>query len=106
MTVTEYHKLLRQGRCIITGRPNPTLHHCHGGSLRREYPHLKRGGAQKTSGWLVIPLDASMHFGQFGIDTTKGVLEWESVWGKQTIYLQQLCERYNIDVFELAKRRK
>lgn len=102
-SVTAHHRAVRQMPCAVTRRSTVTLHHCHGGSLRDEYPHLGRGGAQKTSDWLVIPLHADLHVGSHGIDYGVGVLTWEAKWGKQTDMLRWVSEQVGYDVFKLAE---
>lgn len=86
-------------RCIITGRPNPTLHHIHGGSVK----HLvhKAGGA-KTSDWLMLPLDAELHTGNLGIDTGMGVETWEGMFGAQLTLLDSVCRRLGYNVWQKA----
>ena len=62
--------------CLITGRPNPTLHHAKSGSMTQIIG--LHGLSLKVSDWLVIPLDALMHTGALGIDSGMGVLSWEN----------------------------
>lgn len=89
--------------CVVTCRSPVTLHHCHGGSLTEEYPHLARGKSQKTSDWLVIPIHADLHYGNHGIDSGVGVLTWEMKWGRQTDYLRRVIEETGVDVFMRAE---
>lgn len=87
----------------MTRRSPVTLHHCHGGSLREEYPHLARGKGQKVSDWLVIPIVADIHTGPMGIDGFMGVSAWEAMFGRQTDFLRQVSEAVGYDVFTLAE---
>lgn len=89
--------------CVVTRRSPVTLHHCHGGSLTEEYPHLSRGGGQKTSDWLVIPLSADLHVGNHGIDYGVGVKSWEAKWGRQTDMLRMVSEFVGYDVIKKAE---
>jgi len=98
--IAKHHLNCRLNGCIITERPNPTLHHVHGGSMT-EFG-VSRGGAQRTSDWLVIPLDADLHVGKNGIDYGVGVLSWERQWGTQLYWLTELCRALGYDVFALA----
>ena len=83
--------------CIITHRPNPTLHHCHGGSMT-QIIGLK-GGGLKTNDWLVIPLDAEYHTGDKGIDSAMGLRTWESRYGIQADLLDRLSCRLGYNVW-------
>lgn len=87
-------------RCLITGKPAPTLHHCRGGSM---VPIIGlKSLSQKTSDWLVIPLDEIMHTGALGIDSGMGVKTWEEKFGQQVLLLDQLCWVLGYNVWERA----
>lgn len=83
--------------CMLTGRPNPTLHHCHSGSVSAIGVH--RGVSQKPSPWLVIPLDERYHTGAYGIDSGYGVLSWERDFGTQVELLDALSVKLNINLW-------
>lgn len=100
MNVTTHHRNCRLLGCIVTERPEPTIHHVHGGSIV-EFG-VRRGGGQKTSDFLVMPLDADLHVGRNGIDYGIGVLTWERTWGTQLYWLTELCHKLGYDVFALA----
>lgn len=85
--------------CLLSGAPNPTLHHCHGGSLREIGIH--KGLGQKTSDYLVIPLASRFHTGEFGIDVIP-VWEWEHRFGTQVGHLDDLCRQIGYNVWALA----
>lgn len=86
--------------CIVTGRPNPTLHHVHGGSMAL---YLRKGGGLKTSDWLVIPLCLELHaMDPEGIDAALGVKAWEAKYGTQLFHLQRVCILTGTDVLALA----
>lgn len=91
-------------KCVMSGRPNPTLHHCHGGSM--VVRGVQRGGSQKTSDFLVIPLDAEYHTGNNGIDTAMSVNAWEDLFGDQADMLDEVSELLGYDVWELAEKEK
>lgn len=83
--------------CIITGLTDGvTIHHVHGGSMRGVIP---RGRGVKHD-WMVIPLHADYHTGQFGIDTGLGVLAWEKTYGTQLDFLLQVMRKTGVDPFK------
>jgi len=94
-----WKKLSWELGCVITRQSPTTIHHCRG---------IFTGMGQKTSDWLVIPLLAQFHTGDFGIDNGmgiyKGVNEWEKKFGKQAIFLDVICNRLDIDVWEMARK--
>lgn len=90
-----------QLRCVVSNRPNPTIHHCHSGSMK-ELGGMLRGGGQKVSDFLVIPLHADFHTGSRGIDTGLGVKAWEECFGRQLDHLATVCRLVGYDVFQLA----
>lgn len=83
--------------CMLSGRPNPTLHHCHSGSVSDIGIH--RGVSQKPSDWLVIPLDERYHIGAYGIDSGYGVLTWERDFATQVELLDALSVKLNINLW-------
>lgn len=100
-SVKEHHDNVRALGCIITGTPNPTIHHCHGGSLKWRGFHV--GMAQKQNEALVIPLAASLHVGDQGIDYGAGVESWEMLYGTQAGFIDKVSERVGYDLWELAR---
>lgn len=104
ISTKEHMAAVRRMRCAVTRRSPVTLHHCHGGSLTEEFPHLCRGGSQKTSDYLVIPLTVDLHVGHTGIDGSLGVRAWEEMWGRQTDHLRAVSAALGYDVFELAEK--
>ena len=87
--------------CILSNRPDPTIHHCHGGSMREV--GVMKGKGQKTSDWLVIPLDALFHVGQYGIDLGHiTVPEWEARFGRQVDLLDKVADLLGVDVWAKA----
>jgi len=72
-----------------------------------EVPGLRSPGmAQRSSDWLVIPLDYALHVGSLGIDSGMGrfrsVEEWEVRWGRQVDLLDKVCRALGVDVWERA----
>jgi len=86
--------------CLISRAPNPTLHHCHSGSMT-EIMGLA-GWALKSSDWLVIPLAAHFHYGDQGVDGCLGVISWEERYETQVNLLDELCRIMNINVWHNA----
>lgn len=104
--ILRYHAQLRAMGCIVTGRTDRvTIHHCHSGSIaERGY---NRGGGQKSSDWLCIPLDLYLHsMGPEAIDGSCGVLTWESRYGRQADFIDRLCVRFGLDLWSLARPTK
>jgi hypothetical protein len=88
--------------CCVTHEPNPTIHHCHGGSLRDIGLH--KGFGEKTNDWLVIPLTARLHSGgPQGIDAGQiTVREWEELFGEQVYFLEWVSRQLGVNVFQRA----
>jgi hypothetical protein len=85
--------------CIITGRPEPTLHHCKSGSM---VPLIGlKSQNQKTSDWLVLPLAFEYHVGDKGIDVI-GVQTWEGRYGTQVDLLDRLSYLLGYNVWAKA----
>jgi len=90
--------------CAVSGLIPVTLHHCHGGSMAEA--GINRGVSQKPSDWLIIPLAARYHTGEFGIDSGHpvwGDVEmWEEQFGSQMDLLTDVCVNVGINVFRRA----
>lgn len=95
----QYHRRLREMGCIITGLPNPEIHHCRAGSMQAVVGMT--GGALKADDWLVIPLCKRLHNGDDGIHTI-GVETWESAYDYQVELIDRLCLKTGIQVWSLA----
>lgn len=67
------------------------------------------GMGERQNPFLIIPLHARFHVGDFGIDYGTGVLTWEKLFGRQDALLDKvsglLRDRYNypMDVWRLAE---
>jgi hypothetical protein len=98
--IKEHWNRVAELGCVVSHSPNPTIHHCHGGSLADA--GINRGGGQKMSDWLVIPLNARYHTGDLGIDSGMGVRSWEIRFGEQIDYLVQVSLKLGYNVFRKA----
>ncbi len=61
-----------------------------------------RGKSQKVSDWLVIPLDAELHTGGFGIDAGQPWLtveDWERLFKPQAELLDEVSRRIGYNVW-------
>lgn len=102
VTIKEHRRNVGQLRCVVSGRPDPTLHHCKGGSLADAGYHS--GMAQRgVSEALIIPLDARYHTGPDGIDYGVGVRSWEERFGAQMDHLEDVGEQLGYDLFQLHR---
>jgi hypothetical protein len=93
--------------CVVTQNPFCTIHHVHGGSIRRVFGKVAMPGtAQKQSHWLTIPLSFQLHTGHQGIDGSMGVDQWEATYGEQIAFLREIRTRvlrdYRYDIYEKA----
>lgn len=101
-TIKQHHDNVRSLRCVVTGNPYITLHHCHGGSMKDAGYHS--GGKQRGVGEaLVIPLKADFHVGDEGVDYGVGVQTWELWYGTQIDHLRDVSEQLGYDLFELHR---
>ena len=101
-----WHNEVAELGCIVTGRPNPTLHHIHSGSVARA--GYVRGTSQRgVSDWLVIPLAAELHCaGQDAIDGSIGVSTWEAKHGAQLTHMDEVCRRTGNNAWDKAGFRR
>ncbi len=100
-----WHRLSFDIGCVISGETPATIHHAHGGSM--VFRGIHTGMGQKTSDWLVIPLAARFHVGDFGIDNGmgkfKGVKAWEKNFGNQADFLDIICQQIGVDLWRKAE---
>ena len=101
--IKEHHARVRALGCIVHGCPEPTIHHCHSGSLADA--GWTRGVAQRgVSEALVIPICLEIHSaGRYAIDGGYGVRSWERRFGKQMDYLLEVGEALGYNLFDLAR---
>lgn len=93
-------------RCVISGRPNPTLHHAQGPSIRCRLQEMgldstKSQSMRGNGEALLIPLDALYHTGQLGIDMGMGRETWENRFGSQAEFVDRVSKLVGYDLFEL-----
>lgn len=106
--VSIHEKTLRKLRCVVSNRPEVTLHHCHGGSMLTLAPEFPNpGGGQRNNPFFQIPLNHEFHTGGYGIDTGmgwyKGVKEWEEAFGTQLGFLVVVNGLVSYDLWEEAR---
>lgn len=96
----QHHEFVRSMPCVVTGRSDVTLHHCHSGSLSEA--GITRGVGQRPSDWLVIPITLDLHIGNGGIDGSMGVKTWEKTHGTQMEHLVEVFQQLGINGFKKA----
>ncbi len=103
ITIRQHWDNVGQLKCVVSGSNYITLHHCHGGSIIETWGSLAMPGTgQKQSDWLVIPLAAPFHTGQWGIDTAMSVLDWEREFGTQVQHLKTVAGQLDYCIFTHA----
>lgn len=102
-SVTEHEKRLRRLACCVSGQKPVTLHHCRGGSMATN-PFGTPGASQKQNDALQIPLHATWHVGQYGVDArvNGGVQSWENQWGQQVEHLSSTSRLLRYSPWTLA----
>lgn len=104
VSVAQHERFLRQMHCVVSDSYPVTLHHCHGGSMLSLGPRFPNPGwAQRNNPFFQIPLHASYHIGQFGIDAGMGVETWERTFGRQLDFLAMVNADLPYDIFEQAE---
>ena len=90
--------------CVVCGTTQDvTIHHCHGGSIIDFFGYEQNPGmAQRQNHFLVIPLAAKYHVGDYGIDSGMGVKSWEALYGTQVMWLVHVNSKLDYDIFDLA----
>jgi hypothetical protein len=101
VAVTRHEKNLRELRCVVSRKPDVTLHHVHGGSMKQHRWHVGMG--QKQNPFLQIPLNAHYHTGNMGIDTGVGVITWERTFGTQMEHLAWVNDQLDYDIWDQAR---
>ncbi|KKN76151.1 hypothetical protein LCGC14_0373460 [marine sediment metagenome] len=101
-TIKEHQANVRALRCVVTANPYPTIHHCHGGSMK--LAGYNTGMAQRGVGEaLIIPLKADYHIGDEGIDFSIGVTTWELWFGTQMEHLEDINQQLPYNIWDLHK---
>lgn len=93
--------------CFVSGATRyVTIHHCSGGSMNDTFGALAPGAGERANHWLVIPLAAEYHTGDWGIDNgmgfCKGTRDWEKTFGTQVEHLDRVCLALGLNVYKLA----
>lgn len=107
-TVAQHHANVRRLRCVVTDRPNVSLHHAQGGSVGRRLAEMGLDGQkslnQKVSEALVLPLAAELHyFGPDAIDGQIGRTSWEDKYGAQADHLDDVGRLLRYSLWELHR---
>jgi len=100
IAVSAHERRLRSMRCVLTGLPYVTLHHCRGGSVAQLGWGV--GVGQKQNPFLQIPLNGEYHVGSNGIDYGYGVESWEQAFGTQVQLLERVNAELPYDIWEQA----
>lgn len=95
------------GCCVSRTEFEVTIHHCRGGSIIDQFGKAQSPGeGQKQNHFLVIPLSAKYHVGDYGIDTGMGLFKsvkaWEACLGSQAHWLAWVNAQLDYDIFDLA----
>ena len=99
-TIKQHQANVRALPCVVTANPYPTIHHCHGGSMK--LAGYLTGMAQRGCGEaLILPLKATHHIGDEGIDFNIGVTTWECWYGDQRDHLADVNEQLPYDIWML-----
>jgi hypothetical protein len=100
----QHHDNVRAlGCCLSHTDQGVTIHHCHGRSIIEWFGgHQNPGMGQRQNDYLVIPLAAEYHVGNFGIDYGTGVRVWELCFGPQVYWLTWVNAKLEYDLFDLA----
>ena len=90
--------------CIVCGGP-AEIAHAHNGSIRERMQEAKAKGKKLPRyDWLVLPLCCGHHrIGPLALDLD--VRAWERRFGTQASYIDLLCGKTGINLWELAKSR-
>lgn len=92
--------------CVISGRPNPTIHHAQGPSINERLRALgfdSKGMSMRGNGEaLLIPLDAEYHTQPgLGIDMGIGRATWEARFGAQADLIDEVSSLVGYDLWAL-----
>ncbi len=95
-------RLIADG-CIITGGP-AEIAHAHGGSIVERMQEPKAKGVKLPRyDWLVLPLCPELHrLGKLALDND--VKAWEEFYGSQAYHIDQLAARYDLPLWDLARK--
>lgn len=89
---------------VCDAKPPSTVHHCHGPSMHER--GFGRGMSQRPSDYLAIPLCYDCHQGRNGIDGTLGSKKWESLYGTQAEFIDELGRMLGMNLWEKASEER
>ncbi len=91
--------------CLVCHGP-AEIAHAHGGSVRERLREPKaRGKKLRRLNWLVLPLcDKHHRLGPPGFALDLDVPAWERIHGPQAGYIDELCRKFDLDLWTLAKQ--
>lgn len=105
-SIQEHRDNVGRLRCVVTGKPSPTLHHAQGPSIRARLAEMGLDSTKSMSmrgngEALLIPLDAEYHTGKYGIDTGYGRESWERDFKSQAELIDTVSELLDYDLWQL-----
>ena len=106
-TAKEHKTNIGRLDCVISGRPNPTIHHAQGPSVKARLVTLgfdpsKSMSMRGNGEALIIPLDAEFHTQPGnGIDMGIGRATWEEKFGAQADLIDEVSSLVGYDLWQL-----
>jgi len=104
--VKRYWGRLAAMGCILCGAP-AEIAHAHGGSIVERMQEPKaRGKKLARMDWIVLPLCYLHHRDTSPVGLDRDVAAWERANGTQARYIDLLCGRTGINLWELARDKR
>lgn len=104
-SVRRYWGRLAAMGCILCGGP-AEIAHAHGGSIVERMQECKAKGKKLARyDWLVLPLCYAHHQDTSPVGLDRDVRAWERRFGSQASYIDLLCGKTGINLWELSKGR-
>ena len=104
--VRRYWGRLAAMGCILCGAP-AEIAHAHGGSIVERMQEPKaRGKKLARMDWTVLPLCYLHHRDTSPVGLDRDVAAWERANGSQARYIDLLCGRTGINLWELARDKR
>ena len=104
--VRRYWGRLAAMGCILCGGP-AEIAHCHNGSIRERMQEPKAKGKRLARyDWLVLPLCPAHGRHPYPLALDTDVAAWERRYGTQAKYIDLLCGRTGINLWELARDKR
>lgn len=89
--------------CLICQSP-AEIAHCHNGSIRERMGEPKAKGKKLSRyDWLVLPLCGLHHRDTSPLGLDRNVAAWESQFGTQAFYIDQICVALGVNLWERAR---